>query len=561
MNRRHIKYILSIVMLNLFMVIININLFAQDDKLNKEVQVVRPYEPSISDAFKINLLPSISDTTKQSPILTYNIIQRPFSTNFTVTPISPAKMLIEPLSDLNNTYVRVGFGSSISPLLEAYYNNGRNKEFTYGGWFQSHSAFGKVKLNNGDRVDSDFGKTNFKVFGKKILKKSILSADAGFYKHKVTYYGYDVNVPSSTINTDTTPNDQHFNQFYTNLRYSSSYTDSTHLNYAGEVGFSHLKDRFDMQETLLNLSVKMDKFSNGERFGGEFIVHHYIKNSNLDSANNTIVTFAPWINLFGKQWRAIAGAKVVFDKDASGSHSTMYPIGLLSYDIISHYLIPYIEIGGFMEENSYQKISEENPWILPGKKVYNTSHKMILTGGIKGNLSTKVSYILYSSYSIIDSMYFFVNTSLSPSNPLNNLFTVESDNVELTKFVGELTIAPSSKINFFFRAEYDSYKMKNLAKPWHKPDFTALGSIRYNLKDKIVLSLDMFSTGKRYVKTSGKIKSLEGITDINFGVEYRYTKKLSGFINLNNLTSAKQDIFYLYPMYRFNVKFGLTYIF
>ena len=548
-------------MLNLFMVIININLFAQDDKLNKEVQVVRPYEPSISDAFKINLLPSISDTTKQSPILTYNIIQRPFSTNFTVTPISPAKMLIEPLSDLNNTYVRVGFGSSISPLLEAYYNNGRNKEFTYGGWFQSHSAFGKVKLNNGDRVDSDFGKTNFKVFGKKILKKSILSADAGFYKHKVTYYGYDVNVPSSTINTDTTPSEQHFNQFYTNLRYNSSYTDSTHLNYAGEVGFSHLKDRFDMQETLLNLSVKMDKFSNGERFGGEFIVHHYIKNSNLDSANNTIVTFAPWINLFGKQWRAIAGAKVVFDKDASGSHSTMYPIGLLSYDIISHYLIPYIEIGGFMEENSYQKISEENPWILPGKKVYNTSHKMILTGGIKGNLSTKVSYILYSSYSIIDSMYFFVNTSLSPTNPLNNQFTVESDNVELTKFVGELTIAPSSKINFFFRAEYDSYKIKNLAKPWHKPDFTALGSIRYNLKDKIVLSLDMFSTGKRYVKTSGKIKSLEGITDINFGVEYRYTKKLSGFINLNNLTSAKQDIFYLYPMYRFNVKFGLTYIF
>jgi len=543
------------------MVIININLFAQDDKLNKEVQVVRPYEPSISDAFKINLLPSISDTTKQSPILTYNIIQRPFSTNFTVTPISPAKMLIEPLSDLNNTYVRVGFGSSISPLLEAYYNNGRNKEFTYGGWFQSHSAFGKVKLNNGDRVDSDFGKTNFKVFGKKILKKSILSADAGFYKHKVTYYGYDVNVPSSTINTDTTPSEQHFNQFYTNLRYNSSYTDSTHLNYAGEVGFSHLKDRFDMQETLLNLSVKMDKFSNGERFGGEFIVHHYIKNSNLDSANNTIVTFAPWINLFGKQWRAIAGAKVVFDKDASGSHSTMYPIGLLSYDIISHYLIPYIEIGGFMEENSYQKISEENPWILPGKKVYNTSHKMILTGGIKGNLSTKVSYILYSSYSIIDSMYFFVNTSLSPTNPLNNQFTVESDNVELTKFVGELTIAPSSKINFFFRAEYDSYKIKNLAKPWHKPDFTALGSIRYNLKDKIVLSLDMFSTGKRYVKTSGKIKSLEGITDINFGVEYRYTKKLSGFINLNNLTSAKQDIFYLYPMYRFNVKFGLTYIF
>jgi len=564
MNTKNIKYLLSALMLSLLLITISNSLYGQEDKLNKEVQVVRPYEPSISDAFKINLLPQISDTAKLTPTLNYNINQRPFSTNFTVTPISPAKMLIEPLSDLSNTYIRVGLGPTISPLLEVYYNSGRNKEFNYGGWFQSHSDIGKVKLKNGDRVDCDFGRTNFKIFGKKILKKSILSADAGFSKHKVTYYGYDVDATSGTLETDTTPSVQHFNQVYTNLRYSSSYTDSTHLNYVGEIGFSHYKDRFDMQETFLNISVKMDKFTNGERFGGEFQVHHYMKNSNLDSANNTLVTLAPWINFFGKQWRALAGAKIVFDKDASGSHSTMYPIGLLSYDIISHYLIPYIEIGGYMEENSYQKISEENPWILPGKKVYNTSHKLILTGGIKGNLSTKVSYILYANYSIIDSMYFFVNTSTYGLNPLNNRFTVESDNVELTKFLGELTIAPSSKINFFFRAEYDSYKMNKLAKPWHKPDFSALGSIRYNLRDKIVLNLDIFSTGKRYVKvsdTSNKIKSLEGITDINLGVEYRYNKKISGFLNLNNITSAKQDIYYLYPMYRFNVKLGLTYIF
>lgn len=565
MNTRIAKYITSALILSLSLLGINTNLFGQEDKLNKEVQVVRPYEPSISDAFKINLLPKIDDTLKLTPNLNYNITQRPIITNFAITPITPARMLIEPQSDLYNSYIKLGIGNSTSPLFEAYYNSGRSKEFSYGGWLQSHSSFGRIKLDNGKRVDNDFGRTDLNLFGKKILDKSILSASAGFNKHKVTYYGYDIYVPDGTVyDPNSAPKEQHFNQFHANLNYYSSYTDSTHLNYAFETAFNHLSDKFDMQETLLSLSLKMDKFIKDDHFGGELSFRHYMKNSNLDSTNNTIVNLSPWINFYGKQWRALAGTHLIFDANGSRRQSAFYPIGLLSYDIISHYLIPYVEIGGFLEENSYAKISAENPWIIPGKKVNNTSHKFIFTGGIKGNLSTKVSYNVYASYSLIDSMYFFVNANINSSNPIFNRFTVESDNVELTRFLGELTIAPSSKINIFFRAQYDHYTMQKLLKPWHIPDFSALASVRYNLRDKIVLTLDMFSTGKRYVKTSSTTnptKSLEGLSDINLGIEYRYTKQLSAFLNLNNITSSKYDVWYLYPMYRFNIKVGMTYTF
>lgn len=556
------KYITSTLTFILLIFMVNANIFGQEDKLNKEVQVVRPYEPSISDAFKINLLPKIEDTLKQVPNLNYNLIQRPYPVNFLVTPISSAKMLMEPMNDLYNTYVKFGIGNGISPLMEIYYNNGRSKEFSYGGWLQSHSSMGKVKLDNGKRVESNFGRTDINFFGKKIMGKSTISATGGLNRHKVTYYGYDTEVPSGTINTDTTPKTQLFNNFHADLEYYSTHTDSTHLNFDFKTGVNHLSDKFEMQETLLHLKLKMDKFTDGEHFGGEFSINHYMKNSNLDSANNTIVTVSPWINLYGKQWRALVGTRLIIDANASGKQSAFYPVGSLSYDVISHYLIPYVEINGFLEENSYSKISAENPWIIPGKKVFNTSHKLSLTGGIKGNMSTKVSYLLYANYSIIDSMYFFVNTNLNKTNPLYNRFTVESDNVELTRLVGEITIAPSSKINLFLRAQYDKYKLKNLAKPWHKPDLTTLASVRYNLRDKIILTLDMFATGKRYVKASNNsIKSLEGISDINLGVEYRYNKKLSAFLNLNNLTSSKYNIYYLYPMYRFNVKIGLTYAF
>jgi len=565
MKIRIIRFSLIIVTLNLLLFSAHFTVYGQEDKLNKEVQVVRPYEPSISDAFKINLSPKIDDTLKLTPNLTYTIIQRPISTNYSITPITPARMLQEQLSDLSNSYIKFGIGNSTSPILEAYYNNGRNKEYSYGGWLQSHSSYGKIKLDNGKRVDSDFGRTDLNFFGKKILDKSILAASAGFNRHRVTYYGYDIDAPVGTVyDPNAAPKEQYFNQFHANLNYYSSHTDSTHLNYSFETGFNHLSDKFDMQENLLRISLKMDKFLKEERFGGEFSINHYMKNANLDSANNTIIRLSPWINLYGKQWRALIGTNLIIDANASGTQSSFYPMALLSYDIISHYLIPYVEINGFLEENSYSKITAENPWLLPGKKVFNTSHKFILTGGIKGNLSTKVSYSAYASYSLIDSMYFFTNANLNPANPLFNRFTVESDNVELTQILGELTVAPTSKINLFFRAEYDSYKMHKLQEPWQKPDFTALTSIRYNIKDKIVVSLDMFTTGKRYVKTSSitkPIKSLEGVSDVNLGIEYRYTKKLSAFLNLNNLTSSKYDTWYLYPMYRFNIKAGLTYTF
>lgn len=555
------KYILSAIVIALISISVNSNTFGQDDKLNKEVQVVRPYEPSISDAFKINLLPKIDDTLKQVPKLNYNLIQRPFTVNYSVTPISSAKMLMEPLSDLYNTYVKFGIGNGISPLLEVYYNNGRNKEFNYGGWFQSHSSVGNAKLDNGKKVKAEFGRTDINIFGKKMLDKAAISASMGFNRNKVGYYGYDLK-PASPLNTDTVPKNQHFDQIHADLDYYSTQTDSTHLNFAFNTGINHLSDNFNIQETLLKFSLRMNKFLKEEYLGGEFSVHHYMKSSELDSANNTIVTLLPWINLYGKQWRALVGARLVVDANSTSNQSTFYPIGQLSYDIISHYLIPYIEINGYLEENSYAKITAENPWFLPSKKVYNTSHKFNVTGGIKGNMSTKVSYLLYANYSIIDSMYFFVNTSIMPSNPLYNRFTVVSDNAERTRLLGELTIAPSSKFNVFLRVQYDKYRLKEQAKPWHMPDLTALASFRYSLRDKIIVTFDVFTTGKRYVKGSnGEAKMLEGISDINLGLEYRYNKRLSAFITLNNLASSKYDVYYLYPMYRFNAKVGLTYAF
>ena len=56
-------------------------------------------------------------------------------------------------------------------------------------------------------------------------------------------------------------------------------------------------------------------------------------------------------------------------------------------------------------------------------------------------------------------------------------------------------------------------------------------------------------------------KTIKGYVDISFGVDYRYSKVLSVFLNLNNITASKYSRWYNYPSYTFGAMAGLSYSF
>lgn len=535
---------------------------AQDDKLTKQVQVVRPYEPTISDAFKLNQMPRVQDTLKIVPKFTYTLASRPMIPGLRVDPITPARMVAEPQSKLRMGYVRLGIGTYTSPLAELYVNQLRSNNNVFGGWLKHKSSFGKIKLDNGVKSDADYSRTAINLFGKRIFSNSLLWGDLEYNNKGFTYYGYDTSSPTADLNNQDSK--QKFNQLDAALGYHSTHTDSTHYNYAVSSNFRYFADNFSMQQNTIGINVSADKFFKAERVGLDLSIKHIAKNEKLDSINNTIIKFSPWIGLFGEQWRVKAGVQYLYDANSYQKNTFFYPIAHLSYDIISHYLIPYVEMSGRLEENSYDKILNENPWVVPGIDVFNTNHKMNLVGGVKGNFSSNVSYNAFASYSIVDSMYFYVNTSLDPANPLFNRFDVETDNVTQTRFVGELTIAASSSLSFFLKGQYQSFKMKELEKPWHKPELEGQLSVRYNLRDKILVNFDIIAEGKRFAKNAdiaNPITELNGLVDVNIGLQYNYNRRLGAFLDINNIAASKYSHYYLYPMQRFNIMAGVSYAF
>ncbi len=537
--------------------LMSVELSAQNDApLKKEVQVVRPYEPSIPDASKINLQPQIADTTKVKPTFNYTIVPRPLLSTFEPRPIAAARMVAEPLPELKQWYIRLGFDTHLSPLAELYYGSQRNKNWQYGGWVKHRSTLSGVKLLNDERVAAPNSNTEVALSGKYIFDDKLLGANVFYRNRAYRYYGYNYLDSLASATSDK----QMLNWFGTALEFRSIDTDSSHLCYATQFALEHLGDIFSVRENKISLKANAEKYFRKEQFGGDIAFTRYSRN---DQRANTIFTLSPWINLLGRRWRVQVGFAFNLDAHNGKNYTHFYPKAHVSYNIVDDYVIPYVEIDGRLEENPYAQLLTENPWIQPGLAVNNASRKMELRGGLKGKFSARVAYNLLASYSLVDSMHFFTNISVDAANPQANRFGVLYDNVRQTKFVGELTVAPMERLDFLVHAEFLRYAMRDLEHPWHKPTYLAYAAVRYNMRHKIIATLSLDLEGKRKVldPLGGLPIDLDGNLSANMGLEYIYNRRASAFVNLTNITASRNSYWYLYPMHRFTAQVGISYTF
>ncbi len=68
----------------------------------------------------------------------------------------------------------------------------------------------------------------------------------------------------------------------------------------------------------------------------------------------------------------------------------------------------------------------------------------------------------------------------------------------------------------------------------------------------------MTYTGSRKALADDGYQSLDAYADISLGVDYRYSKILSFWIQVNNLTATRYMQWYNYPSYRINAMAGAS---
>ena len=237
--------------------------------------------------------------------------------------------------------------------------------------------------------------------------------------------------------------------------------------------------------------------------------------------------------------------------------------------IIPNALEIYAGISGNLNRQNYRDLSAENPFIISDLNMAFTFEKFKFYGGLTSNIGRNLDLSAAAAFSTIENMPFFVNDITAE---FDNKFTLVYDNVNLMRLSADATFRYSDKLSMTAHGAYQKFGMTNEKKPWHKPAASIGFTGRYNIREKIVVTGDLTWNGKSYARTLLPLfeqtqlrkfepSELRGYADVSVGLEYRYTKLLSGFLQFNNIGNVRYYRWNNYPSQRFNFMAGITFAF
>lgn len=553
--------------LGVLLFVLSFSALAQTDLPKDTFFVVKAYQPSLSDAIKIKSNPSIKDTGKINVNLDYGFLAKQVPVPFKITPITPVRIKGEPLVKLYNGYAKLGFGSNTTPLAQLYYNTKRSKKYAAGFWGKHLSSKG-IALDNGDNWydNSEFSDNELGIYGKRFLRKYTLSGDFNFNRNVVHYYGNSGNIPANIPVMDIK---QRFNKFEASSSITKNYVDSSQLDYQATLKYHHINDLYETNENNFSAQGFINKPNKQDLYNLDFWTGYNQINNAVDSSGNFVLGLTPHITTTGNNWNLDVGIALFMQvKDETNFH--FFPKARFEYNLIDDIIIPYVGIMGGLKQNTLATFYQENPFIdTELLNTRNSNTKYHFYAGVKGSLSKHLTFNTSFNKQKIDLMPLYVKHQ---KNSLDNQFLVIYDNVDVITLSGELAFQKQEKLKLIVAGKYNFYTPENELEAWHQPNYSIDISGVYDLNDKIVARLDLFAIGSQYARlttidstatpvVSYAAESLKGVFDANLGLEYRYTKKLSIFLNFQNIGAMRYRRWQDYPSQRLNVIGGLTYSF
>jgi hypothetical protein len=573
MYKVYLKYHLPGFIAAMFLIISVNKSFAQQLDFD-EIKVIAPYEPTISDAFKINFNPKIDDTLKVNLDFSYLINPIQIPTRFTVEPITPARMRGEPLTKLYNGFVKAGLGNYTTPYAEAFYNSLRSNEYAYGVHLKHLSSGGGIQ----DYAHSGYSDNLLNLNARRFTRNHTLYAGIGYERNMVHFYGFKrddfAGQPEMLEYIDDLRNKeirQRFHFFNPQIGFKSNYLDPSKLHHSINVRYHFLADRYDAKEHNVGLDLGLAKqlpedplgFADSQNFNLDFTADHFTNAIPDTTFGRSLFRLTPTLSSKYRDFTFYIGVRALAQID-SASYARFYPVAGAEINLISNILVAYASLQGDMKKNTLRDLSTTNPFMNSNANLHFQNTKSILRSGFKGSISSVASYNFSVANSSIENYALFVTDTASM---LGNRFDVIYDDLRLFNFRAELFSHIGERVQLRFASDYYQYTLDNEIEAWHEPEFKFTIALKYNMQDKIIVSADAFARNSIYARTFNELGEVDKTkihgfhVDANIGIEYRYTKILSVFLNLNNVQNQPLQRWYNYPSQRFNVMGGVTYSF
>ncbi|MDX1271897.1 TonB-dependent receptor [Bizionia paragorgiae] len=541
------------------------------------INVVKPYTPTISDAFKVKESPVLDDdeTTSKKEI-EYNIFSFPVASTFTPAKGKAAVVDKAKRVKLFNNYATLGAGSYTTLLGEVYLNHELSRDENISAYVGHHSSGGGIEdvLLDDNFMDSKL-RLNYANRGRDFN----WNVGGGFQFQNYNWYGIQ-----QDLYTQTTADSLDVSHNYTNahitgdIRFEDSYVDDVSVLFrrfgddrgSGENRLTaKIGGAFPVADELISTVINFDYLS------GSFERNYYTDTS-IDYSN-FLVGLTPTFQLKQDDLTVDIGvtATLLNNTEASESKFYIYPNIEASYRVVDDVVIAFGGIKGGLVQNSYYEYANLNPFVSPTLFIAPTDKQYDAFLGVKGMLTNTMSYMVSGSYKAERNKGLIVNNDLTASQEdytYGNSFGVVYDNVNTFGFTGELNVDLNRNFTMGLKGEYFAYNTDNEAEAWNLPEIKVSILTDYQITEQWFAGANMFFVGERKDMFSvpnftdaslsvSQVVDLESYFDLNAHVGYHVNDRLSVFAKGNNLVGGAYEKWQNTPVQGLQVLAGATYKF
>jgi len=542
----------------------------------------RVVEPS----FRITSPPGIIDSVKPSQVPSYPLLVYQQPTTIGLDKIKAAEIeTSDKLKQLYPFYAKVGMGSGIMPLGQLVYNSTRSKGYHYGLTLDHVSSFATIKNRDGIvYAPANYDRTLGSVYGKIVDNTYTVRGQIDYVNNGFNYYG----IQSDTIDKDDIR--QRIQSIGGAFNYTSDFGLMEVMNYAVDLDYKYSFSKAPIEDSLSdwkvqehNLNFKTKGWYNykSETFyaiiGARHNRYQYgLEDELLDPTSlgrrttNTIIDLKPGVltQLMDDKFKIDVGFALALDI-AEENKFYIYPQAEIKYSLFNDIFIPFAGIGGGLTQTTFGGLAEENQFMNTSVQLLNENNPYDIYGGVKGTLSKRMGFNINASFKKITNKAFFLTDTMGT---YNNTFNVIYDSLNQTSIEASIFYQLDEKLKIDGLARFNSYELMNYAYAPNLPimEFQLRGT--YNLFDKFILNLNgRIETGRKaivydlednVIEEDGQYYlSLGPIVDFNFGAEYRYNKRITAFLQFNNMFSQRYYSWYNYPVQPIQVMGGVSFRF
>lgn len=542
---------------------------SKDTTANRDLTFVDSYRPKFIEAQKIESVPVIVKPELKTVTFSYSIKPHQVSTEKIVNPIPVVDLNTKEETLYPTSFVKLGYGNIQSKLGEIYLNNKQNKQYSYGLHYRFLES--NSELNNSF---ADFTNHAFKGYISTYTEIGELGLDINYKNNQFNFYGYDTANKLAEKNLART-----INSFDARAYFNSTAISDKKLKHRTQFNFYNfqvgeaVENQYALSTKLYGNIPNFSDLKNVQLSANIGVDYNTYKFDTLSPIKRLFIQFDPRMSFEYDGMQISAGFNTTIFMNV-GDSALVYPNPFVkvNYPIVPGIANLYGGIDGRYNKQSLRNIMQTNPYTT-NYELINTFVNSTTYIGINAKLGAAADALFEINYSDITAMPLFVTLN----NPLTlPMITKEKDSLNsfgtryvqmnLLKFSAAFNYSFSEAVRMGFQGNFYNYNSKDETEAWQMPNIDGKLNMKFNIKNKLYPHFDILAMGIQKQRSgldnlTKQTSTIKAFYDISVGIDYRFKKKLSVFVQANNILNTRYQRWFNYPVYGFNILGGVTMIF